>query len=377
MKSWPLAVCCGLLLAMAGCRTPPGIALLEQENRDLEDRVYELADLADQYRRENEDLRQRLGTEDGGQGSIGLGLPRELTQPASGSREADVSGISIDLEPPDVQVPPAGASGKELLKRLREEDVPESPDMLPAGPNPPNEAPKWDGSADAGGTPQDLRVAPEEAIRFAASGTPAAADSSQVAAITLHEQRTGGHNLDGRAGDEGISVQIEPRDSAGQLVPAAAPVAVVVLDPSLSGEAARVARWDFTAEEVAQRCGRPPSAEGIRLEMVWPGAPPVHDRLHLFVRYVTDDGRNLQADRAIAIDLPGLQTQAPKSASRRAAPGWQGTPRRATPLPAAEPVRTARLPRPLPSPAAATPESPPDRLSSPERAHPVWSPDRP
>ena len=60
MKSWPILFVGGALLAAAGCRVPPAIALLEQENRDLEDRVYQLADLVDQYRCENEALKQRF-----------------------------------------------------------------------------------------------------------------------------------------------------------------------------------------------------------------------------------------------------------------------------------------------------------------------------
>jgi hypothetical protein len=123
-----------------------------------------------------------------------------------------------------------------------------------------------------------------------------------------------------------------------------------------------VARWDFTAEEVARRCRQPPHAEGIRLEMVWPGPPPVHDRLHLFVRYVTGDGRKLQTDRPIAVDVPGLEAQGPMPdelsdpmpESSQAASGWQGRPAAVTPLPALEP--------------------PP--VSTPKRARPVWSPDR-
>ncbi len=384
MKSWPLAVCCVALLAPAGCRTPPAIALLEQENRDLEDRVYELADLVDQYRGENEELRKRLGGEDAGRDPLGLGLPLELTEPAStpGPTEPEVPDLPGPLEPPDVEVPSAGMSEEALLKRLGHGAGSASTDGPPRRPNERNEAPKWDGSSDIAGTQQGLPAPAQETIQFAARRTQAAADNTQVAAITLHDELTGGCNLDARAGHEGIVVQIEPRDSAGRLVPAPAPVAVVVLDPHLSGEAARVARWDFSTEEVAQRCRRSPRFEGIRLEMVWPGPPPVHDRLHLFVRYVTDDGRKLQADKPIEIDVPVAHAQSPMPAglsgavpeSSRAASGWQGKPAAVTPLPPTGPVRTAQVPRP---PAPPPPQSPPPQASPSGRARPAWSPDRP
>jgi hypothetical protein len=385
MKSWPLAVYCVALLAMAGCRTPPVIALLEQENRDLEDRVYELADLVDECRRENQELRKRLGTDDGRQGPIGLGLPLELTEPDSGPRPIETEiPDPRELESLDIEVPSADMSDQPLLERQREGGGARPPDSLPAWPTERTEAPKWNGASDAAAARQGHRVAAQQTAQLVADRTQVAADNTRVATITLDERITGGYNLDGRAGDEGIVVQIEPRDSNGQLVPTAAPVAVVVLDPHLSGEAARVARWDFSAEEVAEPYRKSPHSEGIRLEMVWPGAPPLHDRLHLFVRYVTNDGRKIEADRPIEIDLPVLDVQVPMSAglskqlpeASRAASGWQGKPSVVTPLPGSEPLRTAQVPRQPRPPTTPPPESPPPQVSPPTRTRPVWSPDR-
>ena len=77
-------------------------------------------------------------------------------------------------------------------------------------------------------------------------------------------------------------------------------MSVVVLDPAFEGEAARVARWDFTAAETAAMFRRTGTESAIHLTMAWPGDPPAHGKLHLFVRYVTADGRKLggrSADR--------------------------------------------------------------------------------
>ena len=35
--------------------------------------------------------------------------------------------------------------------------------------------------------------------------------------------------------------------------------------------------------------------------MAWPDGPPKHHQLHVFVRYVTADGRKLQTDRPINV----------------------------------------------------------------------------
>jgi hypothetical protein len=382
MKARLLALCCLALLGSAGCRTRPAITLLEHENRDLEDRVYELADLVDQLRCENADLHERLGTEEGGPEPIGLGLPLELTEPSprprsTGAEIPDPGGLeSLDVEVPPLDTPVEPPPGSD-----REGGGAPPPAPLPAWPTQRTEAPKWNGASDAAPEPPNPRTAAQQTAQLVAEQPQPAADNTVVAAITLNQRLTRGYNLDGRDGDEGILVEIEPRDAGGQLVAAAAPVAVVVLDPHLAGDAARVARWDFSAEEITRRCRKAPDAEGIRLEMVWPGAPPIHDRLHLFVRYQTDDGRNLEADQTIEIDVPGLEPELAKSAGQsdpvpEASPSasrWQGKPVAVTPLPTTEAARTARLPRR----ARPAPESPASEATAPKRSVPAWSPDRP
>ena len=57
-----------------------------------------------------------------------------------------------------------------------------------------------------------------------------------------------------------------------------------------------MARWDWTAAQFASRYRKTPLMEGFYLEMPWPAASPSHSDLHLFIRYVTDDGRKLQIE---------------------------------------------------------------------------------
>ena len=207
-------------------------------------------------------------------------------------------------------------------------------------------------------------------------------DNTKVAAITLHPIVAGGSRADQPPGGDGIALWIEPRDQAGHLVRAAAPVAVVLLDPdpSMVGDAARVARWDFASEATAAFYRKTATAEGIFLELTWPGDPPKHRALEVFVRYTTDDGRKLEARRPIHID-PANQPRAEPHAewSRRASPA---------------PVATTAYPNDK-SPSATAKESPAAPDASPSRRPrsgsptgdesaekpklelPAWSPDRP
>lgn len=127
-------------------------------------------------------------------------------------------------------------------------------------------------------------------------------------------KRTGGLDLDGRPGDEGILVVLEPRSAQGKVIAGTGDLSVVLLDPAMSGEGARYARWEFSGSDLAALF-RPASAEspaGTYLELTWPDAPPQHARLKLFVRLRTPDGRQLQIDRDVSVVLSaGATTIAP------------------------------------------------------------------
>ena len=139
----------------------------------------------------------------------------------------------------------------------------------------------------------------------------------------------------------------------------------------------------YTAEEVAARYRRNGTREGIRLEMVWPADPPQHGRLHLFVRYRTDDGRALEADREIHVEGIGVLARRDSPAgdarplyeANRAAPEWQRKPAPPVENRPAGPLLTAAPPIEAPPrpPAASEPDP---RRPTPGVQRPVWSPQR-
>ena len=137
------------------------------------------------------------------------------------------------------------------------------------------------------------------------AGTRPPADQ-RVVAIDLNARRTGGIELDGMPGDDGISVLIEPRNAAGQFVAKSAAISIVLLDPLQRDEQARFARWDFDLSAAQRMMQTQGSDRGLHVQVPWTDAPPTTDRLHLFVRYSTEDGRVLESDREIVLRLPGL-----------------------------------------------------------------------
>ena len=245
-------------------------------------------------------------------------------------------------------------------------------------------------------TPAIPRASAQPADRIPAPAAPEAISpppaDTKVTHVFLNPLLTGGADFDRQPGDEGLSIVLEPRNAADQYVPQAGAVSVVVLDPAKEGEAARIARWDFTLTATQQKLQTASAAKGIHLEMPWPASPPSAGKLQLFVRYETADGRRLQTDREIFITPPGQVAQrwTPRPADRVAPPRTAPSP----PLPLAEGrgegATIARTPASLATPAIVSKIEPavsePKLLTPPagpgaspaqkKPAAPVWSPNR-
>jgi hypothetical protein len=140
----------------------------------------------------------------------------------------------------------------------------------------------------------------------------------KVTHIQLNPLHTCGQDFDHAPGDDGLSILIEPRNGANQFVPLTCPVSVVVLDPIKNGDDARVARWDFSEAQIAEKLQQGEN-RGIHLKLPWPAKPPENARLEVFVRYETPEGKKLQAEKEIFIALPGQFSQrwTPRPADRQ------------------------------------------------------------
>lgn len=136
---------------------------------------------------------------------------------------------------------------------------------------------------------------------------------AEVDRIVIDSDRSGGLNTDGRPGDDVLSVVIEQFDKAGERVLAPGDITIVVVDPALDGDEGRIARWQFDAEEVEKQVRRNREGGAICYELPWP-TPPQHSDLRLFVRFATFDGRRLEADLPIDVQLPSDTTYKDKTA---------------------------------------------------------------
>lgn len=393
--------CCAALL-LAGCRTDPylnaHIESVNAEYRQLEDRLYVAEDenrrlQADLARLEEENRRLR-----GGERAPSFG--------SRSSRSAPAVDGSIDLGPPEIEMGvddgpsietpgiPSTSSPPVPRRTNRENLDPPTIEAPAFNPPSPGEAPNSDlksptTPAQPSAAPSDL---PAPALPLQDIKQEPEPIDKRVTQIFLNPLLTGGDNLDGEPGDDGLSIVVEPRNKQNEFVPQAGKVSVVVLDPSKEGNAARVARWDFDASTTREKLNRVSSARGIHLRMPWPGNPPSANKLHVFVRYETPDGHKLQADREIQISPPGQYSQRwtprppdrPRRSPEQVAQMTKSSASNA-PTPASEDAASAADPKsptssaqptPVPSPEAATSSTPKTEAAQPTRPVPGWSPYR-
>lgn len=281
-------LCCAATLLLAvGCRTNPRQEMVEQEHRFLEDKIWQLSGLIDEYeqqldssQRENEALLRELGE---------LRTPNRR-RPAGRNGGELAPPVVEDVEtgtfqppvivPPDPNIP-EGIADEGDVELVEPGDVASGPSI---------------GRADAGRARR--RLSAQESLE---------PQDEVVTQITLNRKLTGGHNVDSKPGDEGVMVVVEPLNQAGELVEVPGAVSIVVLDPEVDGEAARVARWDFSSRESAEHLRRTPLGDGLHFELRWPHSPPTHRLLNLYVRYTTADGRRLQVEKQIDVEPPGAE----------------------------------------------------------------------
>lgn len=266
MRTLPLACALALVAAALGCRNNTNQFLLQQESRMWEDEAFALEEELNAacqekmaLQRENEELRRQVAG--GGGGGNSYRAPAAVTAPAQSTPRAPLTEAPR-LEAPTIELP---------------EPTSTPPDTLPSG-EPGSALPGPDSGS-------SLRRQPVE--------------------LTIDRRMTGGMDRDRAGGDEGIMVFVEPRDDEGRLTRAPGAVSVVVMDPSKTGAAARVARWDFQAHEFAKYFKKSAFGEGLLYELQWPGEPPASRDLMLFVRYITPEGAKLTSDAPLNIRLAG------------------------------------------------------------------------
>jgi hypothetical protein len=326
-----------VLLGLPGCSSGPAlnahIETLNNEYRQLEDEYYALEGDNQQLSLEFKRLEKHVENMGGDPDNAGDFLRR------TPARQRSTPRPSIDLEPPTIEFPspdspPAAAPPA---------SAPPGPALMPDLQPAPRPSSLRKPETELPGPPAELPSPPK------LPETPSAPEliDPRVTHLHLNPTLTGGNDFDQQPGDDGISILIEPRNRHDQYVPQAGAVSIVVIDPAQPNESARIARWDFDLSATQQKLQSSRAADGIHLELPWPAKAPAHNRLKLFVRYETADGRKLQTDREIFVALPGEISQrwTPRAAVADAATAD------ASPQTPAQPPATVAVKEPAPEPA--------------------------
>jgi len=387
---WPIAKGLHLVIVLLpalslGCASnrysrQAEVDAMRREYFELEDRFYELEG---RYRRAERRLRQEgveldsLGAEDEASESSVI-----EDRPTPVSPEDDIPMEDPSLTPmPEADPMPQEDSLPELPGPENADRSWRRPPSSPAEsrlssrfrrPNLPNANPADDRQAAA---------LEDDSVPWTETNQAPLAPINDWEVVSVDVPYVRGYNSDGNAGDDGIFFMVEPRNAAGQLVPAVAPMTIALIDPQAEGEAQRIGLWDLTAEEIAATQQEDlVSGQGITLRLPWQGEPPSRRQFVLFVRYGSVDEAPLEArtnvtlqsgsgDRSTWLPRPTpLRTAEPPSTRPdRVASENGGFSSRPSSSPSVS--SDAPLPRPTSNPPGAG-------TAVPRTSRPAWSPYR-
>jgi hypothetical protein len=169
--------------------------------------------------------------------------------------------------------------------------------------------------------------------------------------------RSGGASLDGKPGDSGVKVYLEPMDQYGSAIKAAGEVTVELYDLAAPPEQNLVCTCRYGVEEVGKKWINGFLTQQYVFECSWGADQPKHAQLTIrvaFVDYLT--GLTLTDQKVVSVTLrPASQ---PATAS---APAASSGPATSAPTAASGPTATpapTATPRPSPSPSPAPPAIP-------------------
>lgn len=128
---------------------------------------------------------------------------------------------------------------------------------------------------------------------------------TRVVELAFHSSLSRAANFDDELDDDGLYLLLQPKNESGQVVPIAADLSVVVLDPARTGKSARISRRDYSANEVKSKLQLSGKHQGIHLTMPWNGPDPEADRVIVFARYTFPDGRQVIGEKTIFVSSEG------------------------------------------------------------------------
>ncbi len=126
-----------------------------------------------------------------------------------------------------------------------------------------------------------------------------------ITEILIERSVTGGRDVDGRTGDEGLEMLIQPRTANGSVEFEAGELTVSLIDPSESPERQRIGLWKFLPGETELFFANDQIGNrGILLHLPWEQQTPANQKLIAHVRFITPDGRELKTSQDIQVTPP-------------------------------------------------------------------------
>ncbi len=116
---------------------------------------------------------------------------------------------------------------------------------------------------------------------------------------------TGGLNLDGEEGDEGIKVYIEPIDQHGSVIKAAAKVKVQLYDLAKPQAENLIGEYEWDVDKVAKQWSSGLLTYHYSFVCIWKADPPAHKDITVrveFTDYLT--GKSFGAQKLCRVKLP-------------------------------------------------------------------------
>ena len=127
---------------------------------------------------------------------------------------------------------------------------------------------------------------------------------SELTEISIDPQQIGPLDINYQNKEEGLRLVLNCQTAQGGTAVAAGKVTIVALNPSLSGDDARIARWDVTPEQVERQIQEAPQPDGILFELGWPEDKPAGDIIDVFVRMEDESGHRLQTRQQVQMNAP-------------------------------------------------------------------------
>ena len=294
MRAYILTIVLGSIVSLSlfsGCRTNPRTqretALLRAEILDLEDQYYSMKS---RYESTVRQLRECRGEPVDAPIDGLTGSEMMLNGPYGECLDCE-PGVVIQDSETYLESP---GTAPQSLDTFREAEPPASFDTDGASPSsrpleelPPAENVPQSGSRDR----LDLEWG-DEAVNL----------QTTVHGVVINPRFTYASNVDGRQGDDGLVLLVQPQAENNRPVTVPGQLIVEIVDPAGSRDHRRIGRWEFTQEEL--RLFADQNHKGYTLHLPWDRTIPKSSRLRVLVRFITTAGKRLDSSSEFQLTPP-------------------------------------------------------------------------